>query len=101
MIGEPTRLSPEPLGRAARARAAAEGLTLTELLRSLPIPVAQRAWYAIVAQPTINRYTADRWACALGFHPVELWPEWTALADAEDWERFPSVQVRRARAVAS
>ena len=39
---------------------------------------------AILRRQTINLYAADRMVCAMGFCPVEVWPEWGQLADEEE-----------------
>ena len=59
----------------------AAGTPDIETARDLGINTRQIA--AVLARPTISIYAADRMACALGYHPVEIWPDWGHLVYEE------------------
>jgi hypothetical protein len=60
------RLPLEPLMRAAGADNQCHLARMTG---------AHRTAIARAAKDGITHWMADRWACAVGLHPVEVWPE--------------------------
>ena len=63
------RFAVEPVQAIARAHGWSKNVLVDRLGTS------KRAWDR-VQHGGVTGHTADRWACRLGRHPVELWDDW-------------------------
>jgi len=66
--------STEPIHQLLHQRAEDRGLAITEMADILRLP--RRTLVRALSQSRLRWDAADRCAIALGYHPVELWPNW-------------------------
>jgi len=45
----------------------------------------------------VSFYAADELAVSLGFHPIELWPQWMEVGEEAERQRVVNRRARRAR----